>query len=130
MSAAPHREPTDPRVVAEVRIPAASLRPGDLVNLSPGEDDWQEVLGVYLAPDEAVGNADLRSLVETLGGRYVVVELTDLTPVDNNIEFTDGQAYLVGSDGDAEQPVSEVTSSEDGMRTYLYTKYELVTIRG
>ncbi len=120
----------DARAVQEVRVPATSLRPGDLVNLSPGEDDWQQVLGVYLEPGE-VGSAtpELRTLVESLGGRYVVVELTDLAPVDNNIYFSGGQALTVGTEGD-DQPVSEVVSTEDGLRTYLYTKYELVTVRG
>ena len=31
-------------------------------------------------------------------------------------------------DGD-DIPVSEVVSGEDGIRTYLYTKFELVTVR-
>ena len=82
----------DPRAAAEYRIPAAELRPGDLVNTSPGEDDWQEVLRVHrnagTARDEAT-----KTLVQSLGGRYVVVELTDLAPVDAGIYFTD--------DGDA-----------------------------
>ena len=43
--------PTDPRATTELRIPAAQLKPGDLVNTSPGaDDDWQQVLGVYPSP--------------------------------------------------------------------------------
>ena len=63
-----------------------------------------------------------------MGGRYVVVELTDLAPVDNNVYFSDGQALIVGTDG-PDQPVADVASAEDGVRTYLYTKFELVTVR-
>lgn len=118
--------PTDPRTAAEYRVPAASLRKGDLVNTSPGEDDWQEVLAVYTAPEQ--GETDeTRALVGDLGGRYVVVELTDLEPVDSGVYFVDGVAMLAGADGDT--PVSEVVSGEDGVRTYLYTRYELVTVR-
>ena len=71
---------------------------------------------------------NLRKNARALGGRYVVVELTDLAPVDNNIYFSGGQALTVGTEGE-DQPVSEVVSAEDGVRTYLYTKYELVTVR-
>ena len=121
----------DSRAIAEVRIPAIALRPGDLVNLSPGEDDWQEVLGVYLEPG-SVGHdrAELAELVYELEGRYVVVELTDLSPVDNNVYFDDtGTAYVQSTDDTDDHPVSAVVSTEDGSRTYLYTKYELVTVR-
>lgn len=31
----------DPRAVVEARVPAVELKKGDLVNSSPGEDDWQ-----------------------------------------------------------------------------------------
>ncbi len=122
--------PSDPRAVVEYRVPAASLKAGDFVNLSPGEDDWQQVLGVYTSPD-AVGasNTELRALVTSLDKRYVVVELTDLAPVDNNIYFADGYAYAVSSGEGSDQPVSEIVSSDYGVRTYLYTKFELVTIR-
>jgi len=123
-------QPIDPRAVVEYRLPAAALRAGDLVNLSPGEDDWQQVLGVYLSEGDVTGsNADLRTLVSAVEGRYVVVELTDLAPVDNNVYFVDGTALIVASDDSDDQPVSEVTSGEYGVRTYLYTKFELVTVR-
>jgi hypothetical protein len=118
--------PTDPRAAVEYRVPAASLRKGDLVNTSPGEDDWQEVLAVYTETGQA-DTADIQALVDSLGGRYVVVELTDLAPVDSGVYFVDGVATLAHDDGDT--PVSEAVSGEDGVRTYLYTRYELVTVR-
>ena len=37
----------DPRAAVEYRIPATSLRKGDLINTDPNEQDWQEVVGVY-----------------------------------------------------------------------------------
>ncbi len=58
-----------------------------------------------------------------------LVELTDLAPVDNNIYFSDGFAYAVATGEGEDQPVSDVVSSDYGVRTYLYTKFELVTIR-
>jgi hypothetical protein len=123
--------PPDGRAVLEYRIPAAQLRPGDLVNTSPGaDDDWQQVLGVYPSPGglgSGVTN-EVRSLVESLDGRYVVVELTDLAPVDANIYYSGGVAMAV-SDDDEERPIIEDISAEDGVRTYLYTKFELVTVR-
>ena len=85
--------PSDPRAAVEYRVPAASLRKGDLVNTSPGEDDWQEVLAVYTDASHT-DSAELRALVESLGGRYVVVELTDLAPVDSGVYFVDGVATL------------------------------------
>src|SRR5882757_3155956 len=110
----------DPRAVVEFRLPAASLKPGDLVNLSPGEDDWQQVLGVYAATTDVKGdNAELRDLVKLLDKRYVIVELTDLAPVDEPIYFNDGVALTVGvNDGD-DQPVSEVISTDYGVRTFV-----------
>ncbi len=122
--------PPDRRAVVEYRIPAAQLRPGDLVNTSPGaDDDWQQVLGVYASPAGLSGvTGEVRSLVESLAGRYVVVELTDLAPVDSNIYYSDGVAMAV-SDDDEERPIVEEISAEDGVRTYLYTKFELVTVR-
>jgi hypothetical protein len=122
--------PPDRRAVVEYRIPAAQLRPGDLVNTSPGaDDDWQQVLGVYASPSGLSGvTGEVRSLVESLAGRYVVVELTDLAPVDSNIYYSDGVAMAV-SDDDEERPIVEEISAEDGVRTYLYTKFELVTVR-
>jgi hypothetical protein len=119
---------TDPRAATEYRIPAAQLRPGDLVNTSPGEDDWQQVLGVYTKAGQAKSD-EVRTLVESLGGRYVAVQLTDIAPVDSGVYFADGLAMMYATDNGADQDVADVISSEDGVRTYLYTKFELVTVR-
>jgi hypothetical protein len=119
---------TDPRASAEYRIPATALRPGDLVNTSPGEDDWQEVLGVYTKASQAKSD-EVRTLVESLGGRYVAVQLTDIAPVDSGVYFAEGLAMMYAVDNGADQDVTDVVSSEDGVRTYLYTKFELVTVR-
>jgi hypothetical protein len=120
---------TDPRAAAEYRVPAIELRPGDLVNTSPGEDDWQQVVGVYSKAGQAK-STEVRSLVESLGGRYVVVQLTDVAPVDGGLFFdADGVAMIYGEDADEDQVVTDVASSEDGIRTYLYTKFELVSVR-
>ncbi len=122
--------PSDPRAVAEFRVPAAELKVGDLVNTSPGEGDWQQVTGVYRsAADAGSAAADLKTLVESLGGRYVVVQLTDLLPVDGGIYFSAGNAMVAGDDEDEDVPVSDAASGEDGERVYLYTKFELVTVR-
>ena len=119
---------TDPRAAVEYRIPAASLRKGDLINTDPSEQDWQEVVGVYTSADSVgTDSAELRALVASVEGRYVVVELTDLAPVDSGVFFVDGVATVL--DGDGEAPLSDVVSGEDGVRTYLYTKYELVSVR-
>jgi hypothetical protein len=125
MSASAAAPPQDPRAVADYRIPAVQLRPGDLVNTAPGEDDWQEVVSVHLTAAEATG--ELHALVQAVEGRYVVVELTDLTPVDSSVFFVNGTAMVTVEDGDL--PVSEVISGEDGVRTYLFTRFELVTVR-
>jgi hypothetical protein len=117
---------SDPRAAVEYRIPAASLKKGDLVNTSPGEDDWQEVVSVHKNAGQ-LKTGDLRTLVESITGRYVVVELTDLAPVDSGVFFLDGVATI--DDDGADQPLSEIVSGEDGVRTYLYTRYELVTVR-
>ena len=120
---------TDPRAAVEYRVPAVELRKGDLVNTTPGEDDWQEVVGVYRDVEDA-RSAEIRGLVSTLGGRYVVVQLTDLAPVDGGVFFdTSGAATIYGEDETGDQLVSDVVSTEDGIRTYLFTKYELVTVR-
>jgi hypothetical protein len=120
---------SDTRAAVEYRVPAVDLRPGDLVNTSPGEDDWQKVIGVYRKPQDA-RSTEIRSLVESLGGRYVVVQLTDLAPVDGGVYFdADGTAMIYGEDADDDQSVTDVASSEDGIRTYLYTKFELVSVR-
>jgi hypothetical protein len=117
---------TDPRAAAEHRIPAMSLRKGDLINTDPSEQDWQEVIGVYTSADQAEAG-DLHELVASVEGRYVVVELTDLAPVDSGVFFVDDVATVL--DGEREVPLREVVSGEDGVRTYLYTKYELVSVR-
>lgn len=120
---------TDPRAAVEFRIPAIDLRPGDLVNTSPGEDDWQQVVGVFSKAADAKSN-EIRTLVQSVGGRYVVVQLTDLAPVDGGVFFdADGVAMIYGDDAEDDQVVSEVASTEDGIRTYLYTKFELVSAR-
>lgn len=119
---------SDPRAAVEYRVPAVDLRPGDLVNTSPGEDDWQQVLSVHTTT-AGVTDEDVRRLVESLGGRYVVVQLTDLAPVDSGVYFVAGVAMTYATDESADQSVADVVSSEDGVRTYLYTKYELVTVR-
>jgi hypothetical protein len=116
---------SDPRAVLDYRIPAVQLRPGDLVNSSPGEDDWQEVISVHTTAAGATG--ELQGLVESVEGRYVVVELTDLAPVDSSVFFVNGTAMVTVDD--AEVPLSEIVSGEDGVRTYLFTRFELVTVR-
>jgi hypothetical protein len=121
---------SDPRAAVEYRVPAVDLRAGDLVNTSPGEDDWQEVVGVFRSASDAT-SGEIRSLVQALGGRYVVVQLTDLAPVDGGVFFdADGVAMIYGDDTEDDHPVTDVASSTNGVRTYLYTKFELVTIRG
>ena len=120
--------PTDPRAAVECRVPAVELKVGDLVNTSPGEDDWQQVLAVHTSVRD-VAEEQVRTLVESLGGRYVVVQMTDLAPVDSGVYFAAGLAMTYSTDEGADQAVTDVVSSEDGVRTYLYTKYELVTVR-
>ena len=120
---------SDPRAAVEFRVPAVELRQGDLVNTTPGEDDWQEVVGVFRTENDAK-SAEIRGLVAALGGRYVVVQLTDLAPVDGGVYFdADGRAMIYGEDEDDDRPVSEVASEAPGVRTYLYTRYELVSVR-
>jgi hypothetical protein len=123
---------TDQRAITEYRVAAADLRVGDLVNTSPGgDDDWQQVLAVFANPTTLNDASDeIRTLVKALSGRYVVVQLTDIAPVDSNVYFAGGAALAVSVEGGDDVPVTEVTSSEDGVRTYLYTKFELVTVRG
>jgi hypothetical protein len=119
----------DPRKADEYRIPAASLRKGDLVNVSPGDDDWQEVLSVHTSAGTATDDAT-RAFLKSLGGRYVMVELTDLASVDNTIYLDeDGVAQINGEDEGGDVPVAELASQDNGLRIYLFTKYELVTIR-
>lgn len=121
--------PSDPRAAVEYRVPAVSLQVGDLVNTSPGEDDWQEVTAVYLHDSPEV-EAAAHQLVSSLEGRYVVVELTDIAPVDSGVYFDgDAQAMVYGTEDGADIPVQDIVSGEDGVRTYLYTRYELVSVR-
>jgi hypothetical protein len=155
MTAAIPIVPDDPRAAVEYRVPAVDLRVGDLVNTSPGEDDWQQVIGVYrtaadvpvtgeVPPSGAPEGADsadneagaddwdpaqLRTLVESLAGRYVVVQLTDVAPVDSGVYFAAGVAMVYGGEESSDQVVTDVVSGADGVRTYLYTKFELVTVR-
>ena len=119
---------TDPRIAAEYRVPAVSLKPGDLVNTSPGEDDWQEVVSVHRAGDSG-GDTAMRTLAQSLGGRYVVVELTDLAPVDSGVYFADDGTAMIAGDEGGDHAVADVASQDDGQRVYLYTRYELVTVR-
>ena len=120
---------TDPRAAVEYRVPATDLRLGDLVNTSPGEDDWQEVVGVFRKPGDAKSD-EIRSLVQAVTGRYVVVQLTDLAPVDGGGYFNaDGAAMIYGEDETDDQVVTDIASTEDGIRTYLYTRFELVSVR-
>jgi hypothetical protein len=122
--------PSDPRAITEFRVPAVDLQVGDLVNTSPGEGDWQQVIAVYRSAGEIAPTDDLTQLVESLGGRYVVVRLTDLQPVDGGIYFSDGNAMVAGDVEGEDQTVIDAVGGEDGERLYLYTKFELVTIRG
>jgi hypothetical protein len=120
---------SDPRAAVEYRVPAIDLRLGDLVNTSPGEDDWQEVVGVFRKPGDARSD-EIRNLVQAVSGRYVVVQLTDLAPVDGGVYFNaDGAAMIYGDDETDDQAVKDIASTEDGIRTYLYTRFELVSVR-
>jgi hypothetical protein len=121
--------PSDPRAVNEYRVPAGELKVGDLVNTSPGEGDWQQVLGVYRSPSDAAPEPGLRRLLEVLAGRYVVVRLTDLLPVDGGIYFSDGTALVAGADESDDVPVADAIGDATSERVYLYTKYEVVSIR-
>jgi hypothetical protein len=116
----------DPRAVVEIRVPAVDLRPGDIVDT--GEGDWQAVLGVYPTAAKAPAGP-VRTLAQSLDGRYVVVELTDVTPLDNDVYFANDVAMTYATDGGSDPAVAEVVSGEDGVRTYLYTRYEVVTVR-
>lgn len=119
---------TDPRRADEYRIPAASLKAGDLVNLAPREDDWQQVLAVHTSGATATDPATRRFL-ESLHGNYVYVELTDLASVDETIYVdADGVGRINGSGVD-DEPVANLFSEPGAVRIYLFTKYELVTTR-
>jgi hypothetical protein len=118
---------SDPRAVTEYRVPATDLKSGDLVNTTPGEDDWQRVVGVFRKAGDARSD-EIRALAASVGERYVIVQLTDIAPVDGGVFFEDGTAMIYGDD-DQHDTVADVVSTEDGIRTYLYTKFELVTVR-
>lgn len=120
---------SDARAAVEFRMAAMDLKAGDLVNTTPGEDDWQQVVGVYVKADDAKSD-EIRTLVSSLGGRYVVVQLTDLAPVDGGVFFDEqGEAMIYGDDEGSDSAVTDVISESDGLRTYLYTKFELVSVR-
>ena len=120
---------TDPRAVTEYRIPAPALRAGDLVNTATGgEDDWQQVLSVHTSEDPGT-DGDVAALIADIGDRYVLVRLTDVAPVDSPVYFSDGAALAFGLDGADDGPVSEVVSEPGTVRTFLYTRFELVTVR-
>ncbi|MGI8882525.1 MAG: hypothetical protein ACR2KJ_18880 [Jatrophihabitans sp.] len=119
---------SDPRAVTEYRIPATDLKTGDLVNTSPGgPDDWQRVLAVHAKGSSS--NSDIATLMRSIGDRYVMVELTDVAPVDSNVYLAEGAVMVFGTDGDDDAPVADVVSSADEKRTYLYTVHELVSVR-
>jgi hypothetical protein len=118
---------TDPRAVVEYRVPATALHTGDLVNT--GDGDWQEVRAVITGPGDT-SDANLRELARAVGDRYVVVQLTDVTPLDSEVYFAEGTAMTYSTDGSEDRELSEVVSADDGSRIYLYTRYEVVTVRG
>jgi hypothetical protein len=119
--------PADARAVVEFKVAATDLQVGDVVDT--GDQDWQQVIGVYRSPADTAEDR-LRKVVQSLDGRYVLAQLTDIDPVDGGVYFAAGLAMVTGDEDGADRTVAEVVSSEDGVRTYLYTKYELVTIRG
>ena len=120
---------TDPRAVTEYKIPATALRAGDLLNTSPGgEDDWQQVLSVHTL-DQPGDIADVADLIRQIGDRYVLVRLTDVSPVDSPLYFEGGVALAYGSDDGGDQAVTELVSDDDAVRAFLYTRFELVTVR-
>jgi hypothetical protein len=119
---------SDSRRADEYRIPAASLKVGDLVNVAPGDDDWQEVLAVHTSSATAT-DAATRTFLDSLGGRYVYVELTDLASVDNTIYVDSEGVGRVNGDQGEDYAVTELFSEDGAIRIYLFTKYELVTVR-
>jgi hypothetical protein len=124
----------DERAVIEYRIPAKELHAGDLVNTSPGgDDDWQRVLSVHSMETPGT-DPEPAQLIAEIGDRYVVVRLTDIAPVDTPVYFAEGAAFAYsaedGADGSADDRlVAEVVSEADAARVFLYTRYELVTVR-
>lgn len=121
---------TDPRAVTIYRIPARTLRPGDLVNTAGRDDqDWQQVRAVYTQDSAPAETADIAELVATIGDRYVVVEMSDVSPVDSGLYFADGVALLAGDDPESDVPLVDAVTDADAGRTYLYTVHELVVVR-
>jgi uncharacterized protein YlxP (DUF503 family) len=112
--------------VAEYKVSAVDLQVGDVVDT--GDQDWQQVVGVYRVSSDA-SDDKVRKVLQTLDGRYVLAQLTDIDPVDGGVYFAAGLAMVTGDDESADRTVAEVVSTEDGIRTYLYTKFELVTVR-
>jgi hypothetical protein len=119
---------SDPRAVQDYKIAATSLRAGDLINTSPGDDDWQRVISVHTAEEPGNDDETVR-LIGEIGDRYVLVRMTDVAPVDSPIFFTDGAAMAFGPDGAADTPLAEMVSDPGSVRAFLYTRYELVTVR-
>ena len=80
---------SDPREAVRYRIAAAHLKVGDLVDT--GDEDWQRVIGVY---DHAgsTEDRDLRALVESVSGQYVVAQLTNIAPVGSYVVLPTGTA--------------------------------------
>jgi hypothetical protein len=69
--------------------------------------------------------------MKQVGDRYVMVELTDVSAVDNNVYLDEeGTAMVFGTEDEADSAVLEVVGDPDDTRTYLYTVHELVTVRG
>ena len=122
---------SDPRASLEYRVPARTLVPGDLVNTGGlVEQDWQQVRNVYTAASADTATAQVQHLIGTIGDRYVLVELTDIAPVDSNVYFADdGVAFVFGQDGEQDVAVSDAVGDPDATRNYLYTMHELVTVR-
>ncbi|MCW2523143.1 MAG: hypothetical protein JWO63_1478 [Frankiales bacterium] len=128
----------DARAVVEYRIPALSLQAGDLVNTSPGgDDDWQQVLSVH-TKETPGAEPEPAALIAEIGDRYVVVRLTDIAPVDTPVYFAEGTAFgygagdgesVGGTEAGADSLVAELVSEPDAARVFLYTRYELVTVR-
>ncbi len=120
---------TDPRAVSEYRIPAPALKIGDLINTSPGEDDWQRVTGVYARGAMSGDSNELRDLIATIGDRYVAVEMTDIAPVDANLYVADETVMTFGTDDSEDAPVMDQINDAGEGRIYLYTVHELVRVR-
>ena len=78
---------------------------------------------------DAGASAEAAALVGEVGDRYVVVRMSDVAPVDSPVYFADGVALAYGMDGADDTPVAEALGAADSVRTFLYTRYELVTVR-